>query len=90
MKKKKEMSDVKPNNKEYTWYINDQDFVKNNYKDKGNSYIQIKGKGLYHLGNDVCNFGVPEFKPTKTRLRLRCKRRGGKGCIPSSLTYPPG
>jgi hypothetical protein len=73
-------------NKEYTWNIKDKDFVKNNYKDKGNKYIQIGNKGLFHLGDDICNFGVPKFEPGKIKLRLRCKRRGSKGCIPTSLT----
>ena len=43
------------------------------YKFKGCSYIQLgKGYGLYHLGNDRCNFGVPEFN-TKQRIRIRIK-----------------
>ena len=62
------------------------DFVRKNYNDKGNDYIQIRDYGLYHLGEDKCNFGVPEFKPEKTILRIRCKRRSGKGCPPSSIT----
>jgi hypothetical protein len=73
-------------NKEYTWNINNNNFIKNNYREKENKYIQIKNYGLYHLGNDICNFNVPEFIPSETRLRLRCKRRGGIGCVPSSLT----
>lgn len=72
--------------KEYQWECNVYDFVKDNYRDKGNDYIQIRDYGLYHLGEDKCNFGVPEFKPEKTIIRIRCKRRGKKGCVPSSIT----
>ena len=72
--------------KEYHWVCTSSDFVKNNYKEKGNDYIQIRNYGLYHLGEDKCNFGVPEFNPNKTIMRIRCKRRGGKGCAPSSIT----
>ena len=74
------------NKKEYTWYIDTPNFIAKNYKEKGNLYIQIKNKGLYYLETDVCNFGVPKFNPIKTKLRIRCKRRGKQGCIPSSLT----
>ena len=84
LKKKEKMGGG--NKKDYIWYIDDTNFVKNNYKDKNNYYIQIKDYGLYHLGNDICSFGVPEFIPGKIKLRLRCKRLGKKGCIPSSLT----
>jgi hypothetical protein len=47
------------------------------YFQKGNSYIQIKGLGLYHTGEDVCGFGVPYFE-CLTQLRVRCKRHGIK------------
>ena len=73
-------------NKEYSWICNDNDFIRKNYHDKGNNYIQIRDYGLYHLGEDICKFDVPEFKPDKVILRIRCKRRGGKGCAPSSIT----
>ena len=82
-KKKEFESD---DNKDYLWKSKDPEFVKNNYKDKGCSYIQINKYGLYHLCEDICNFDVPEFKPDNITLRLRCKRRGGKGCVPSSIT----
>ena len=48
-KKKEFESD---DNKDYLWKSKDPKFVKNNYKDKGCSYIQINKYGLYHLG---CN-----------------------------------
>jgi hypothetical protein len=31
------------------------------YRDHGYKYIQISEKGLYHLGDDIYNFGVPKF-----------------------------
>ena len=42
------------------------------YRRKGESYIQVEGKGLYHLGHDVLAWGVPEFV-CETLLRIRCK-----------------
>jgi hypothetical protein len=45
-----------------------QDF----YKNKGCAYIQIKGRGLYHLGEDPLEWGVPEFF-VKQRMRIRVK-----------------
>jgi hypothetical protein len=47
------------------------------YKRKGNAYIQIRGLGLYHTGEDVAGWGVPYFK-CPTYLRVRCKRHGKK------------
>lgn len=59
------------------------------YLQKGNAYIQIKGLGLYHTGNDVFGWGVPYFE-CLTVLRVRCKRHGlkcpvTKKDIPSSV-----
>jgi hypothetical protein len=65
------------------------DVISKYYFQKGNSYIQINGYGLYHTGEDVCGFGVPYFR-CSTYLRVRCKRHGKK-CpitgkdIPSSV-----
>jgi hypothetical protein len=42
------------------------------YSEKGCKYIQISQYGLYHLGNDICNFNVPEFI-CKQQLRIRIK-----------------
>lgn len=53
------------------------DVISKYYFEKGNSYIQIRGLGLYHTGIDVCGFGVPYFK-CPTFLRIRCKRHGKK------------
>jgi hypothetical protein len=37
------------------------DTIKQLYSEKGCFYIQISDKGLFHLGNDICEFNVPEF-----------------------------
>lgn len=42
------------------------------YSEKSCKYIQISGNGLYHLGNDVCDFKVPEFI-CEQRIRIRTK-----------------
>jgi len=42
------------------------------YSNKGCYYIQVSNKGLYHLGNDICNFNVPEFI-CEQHLRIRTK-----------------
>ena len=47
--------------------------IKELYKAKGCYYIQISnGYGLFHLGEDICNFGVPEFI-IEQQLRIRTK-----------------
>ena len=46
--------------------------IKELYAYKGCFYIQISEKGLYHLGNDICNFNVPEFI-CEQQLRIRTK-----------------
>jgi hypothetical protein len=58
-------------------YMAPADAISKYYFEKGNSYIQIHGYGLYHTGIDVCGFGVPYFK-CPTHLRIRCKRHGKK------------
>ena len=37
------------------------DTIKKLYSEKDCNYIQISNKGLYHLGNDICEFNVAEF-----------------------------
>lgn len=62
--------------------------IRNLYKEKGCSYIQISSKGLYHLGNDICNFDVPEFICDQ-RLRIRIKihtRKNNNGFCKLSVT----
>lgn len=48
------------------------DTIKKLYSEKGCVYVQISDKGLYHLGNDVCKFNVPEFV-CEQQLRVRTK-----------------
>lgn len=48
------------------------DTIQKLYSAKGCHYIQISNYGLYHLGNDICNFGVPYFK-VEQQLRIRTK-----------------
>jgi hypothetical protein len=58
------------------------------YSEKGCSYIQISEKGLYHLGNDVCDFKVPVFI-CEQRLRVRTKiheKKNKKGFCKLSVT----
>jgi len=49
------------------------------YKAKGCQYIQVDGKGLYHTGEDTCDFGVPYFEcPQQVRIRLKVHTRSNK------------
>jgi len=49
------------------------------YKAKGCQYIQVDGKGLYHTGEDTCDFGVPYFTcPQRIRIRLKVHTRSNK------------
>ena len=62
--------------------------IKNLYSEKGCFYIQISDKGLYHLGNDICKFNVPEFI-CEQQLRVRTKihtRKNSKGFCKLSVT----
>ena len=62
--------------------------IKQLYSLKGCKYIQISGKGLYHLGNDVCGFNVPEFI-CEQQLRVRTKihtKKNKKGFCKLSVT----
>lgn len=55
------------------------DTIKNMYKEKGCYYIQISDYGLFHLGNDICNFKVPEFIiDQKLRIRIKIHQRCNK------------
>jgi hypothetical protein len=53
------------------------------YANKGSKYIHIETKGLYHTGEDPCEFGVPLFS-ADTRIRIRCKQHG-KSSVPGSV-----
>lgn len=65
------------------------DTIRRLYSEKGCMYIQISdGYGLYHLGQDVCNFGVPIFE-IEQHLRIRTKihiRKNKSGFCSMSIT----
>ena len=65
------------------------DYISKLYQAKGCNYIQISnGYGLYHLGNDKCDFDVPIFN-IEQQLRIRTKvhtRKNAKGFCTLSVT----
>jgi hypothetical protein len=65
------------------------DTIRKLYREKGCQYIQISdGYGLYHLGEDVCNFSVPVFD-IEQELRIRTKiheRKNKQGFCKLSVT----
>lgn len=71
-------------------YINiPPDSISRLYQKKGCDYIQISdGYGLYHLGKDICDFGVPLFE-IEQQIRIRTKihtRKNKKGFCSLSVT----
>jgi hypothetical protein len=71
-----------------------EDTITKLYQSKGCKYIQISDNyGLYHLGNDICNFNVPIFKVNQ-KLRIRTKihtKKDNNGFCKLSVTiscYP--
>lgn len=61
--------------------------IKNLYSEKNCKYIQISNKGLYHLGNDICNFNVPEFICEQIlRIRIKVHSTNKKGYCNLSVT----
>lgn len=65
-----------------------EDTIRNLYRRKGCHYIQIDGKGLYHLGDDPLGLGVPSFSCPQ-RLRIRCKihdKKNSRGYANLSVT----
>ena len=77
------------------------DTIRRLYHAKGCQYIQISdGFGLYHLGEDVCNFGVPIFEPEQQfRFRTKIHKRENKegfcelsvtvACQPKNINFLP-
>jgi len=58
-----------------------KDMISRLYLAKGCQYIQIKGKGLYHTGKDVCGFGVPYFEcdqQIRVRIKVHSRNLGSK------------
>jgi hypothetical protein len=83
LKIKKETNDFKD-----TYIDCPNDTIKKLYYEKGCKYIQISEKGLYHLGNDLCNFNVVEFI-CEQQLRIRTKihtRKDKSGFCKLSVT----
>jgi hypothetical protein len=64
------------------------------YHEKGCNYIQISdGYGLYHLGKDICNFGVPLFN-IEQQIRIRTKihtrkNKNGYCCLSVTAACQP-
>ena len=77
------------------------DTIRKLYSAKGCYYIQLSGGyGVYHLGEDVCGFGVPVFEPLQQlRIRIkvhtRCSARGycnlsvTASCQPKNIRHYP-
>tara|TARA_B100000287_G_scaffold14312_1_gene14461 strand:+ start:855 stop:1580 length:726 start_codon:yes stop_codon:yes gene_type:complete len=67
----------------------DDNAINEYYRKKGTYYIQLSdGYGLYHLGDDVFNLGVPKFE-IKQRMRVRVKvhsRSNNNGYAQLSVT----
>ena len=55
-----------------TYHVVPCDTIRKLYWWKGCQYIQVSSYGLYHLGEDVCGFGVPLFE-TEQMMRIRTK-----------------
>lgn len=57
------------------------------YSNKKCKYIQISELGLYHTGNDICNFGVPYFECNqRMRIRTKIHKSNNNGYIQASVT----
>ncbi len=52
-------------------------FIHEYYARKRCYYIQIEGKGFYHLLSDPAGLGVPQFQP-EVKVRLRAKTHSSK------------
>jgi hypothetical protein len=68
-------------------YINcPNDIISKLYKAKGTHYIQISDYGLYHTGEDPCNFGVPFFEcEQELRVRTKIHSRNLPGFLKASV-----
>jgi hypothetical protein len=69
-----EWVEIKRTNKDFAdaYFDCPDDTISRLYKEKGCSYIQVSNKGLYHLGDDICEFKVPKFQ-CKQQFRVRTK-----------------
>jgi hypothetical protein len=85
-----EWINIKKNTNDFndTYFDCPNDTIQKLYSYKGCKYIQISDKGLYHLGEDICNFNVPLFI-CEQELRVRTKihsRNNSKGFCDLSIT----
>lgn len=56
------------------------------YKSKGCYYIQVSGYGLYHTGEDPCNFNVPYFECNQQiRIRTKIHAKNKNGYLRASI-----
>jgi len=70
-----EWKEIKKNTNQWNdiYFSIPSDTIRKLYSMKGCQYIQISdGYGLYHLGSDICKFGVPIFD-TEQEIRIRTK-----------------
>jgi hypothetical protein len=62
------------------------DFISKLYSSKGCKYIQISDFGLYHLQDDVCNFGTKLFDtPSMVRIRVKYHKTNKDGSVQLSV-----
>ena len=54
----------------------DNTAVSRYYRAKGAHYIHVRGKGVYHTGEDPMGWGVPVFAP-HCKIRIRAKQHKG-------------
>ena len=85
-----EWINIKKNTNDYNDYYIDcpDDTIKKLYAEKKCYYIQISNKGLYHLGNDICNFKVPEFiceQQLRIRIKIHKKKNNNGYCYMSVI-----
>ena len=88
--KHKDWIEIKKSSNDFKdcYYICPSDTISKLYRAKGCYYLQISEKGLYHTGEDICNFGVPYFT-CRQHLRVRTKihsRSNSKGYMSASIT----
>lgn len=72
----KEKKEDKDNFKTYYKKITGNNPIAEYYNSKDIYYIQIGGNlksGFYYMGSNPANLGVPEFKPSETKIRIRNK-----------------
>lgn len=53
------------------------DAIAEHYNQKDVYYIQVGGKGLFYIGKDILNLGVPKFNP-KLEMMVRIRPSGDK------------